>query len=94
MYAGQIVEKAPVVELFARPRHPYTRGLMHSIPRLGEHKARLAEIPGIVPSLTRALPGCRFASRCAERLARCATELPPSVEVEAQHNARCWLHVA
>ncbi len=94
MYAGQIVEEAPVTELFAHPRHPYTRGLMHSIPRLGEHKARLAEIPGIVPSLMRVLPGCRFASRCAERLSRCAGELPPSVAVDAQHKARCWLHAA
>src|SRR5262249_24120817 len=90
MYAGQIVEEAPVAQLFAHPRHPYTRGLMHSIPRLGEHKARLAEIPGIVPSLMRALAGCRFASRCPERLARCADEPPPSVEVDARHVARCW----
>jgi len=98
MYAGQIVEEAPVGALFERPEHPYTRGLMNSIPRLGEHKLRLAEIPGTVPSLMRPAPGCRFASRCEARvqhdLARCITESPPVVTVRPGHSARCWLPVA
>jgi peptide/nickel transport system ATP-binding protein len=98
MYAGQIVEEAPVGEMFERPQHPYTRGLMNSIPRLGEHKSRLAEIPGTVPSLMRPVPGCRFASRCEARVRynvqRCVTEPPPVVAAQAGHSARCWLQVA
>ena len=98
MYAGQIVEQALVGDLFERPEHPYTRGLMNSIPRLGEHKSRLPEIPGTVPSLLRPAPGCRFASRCEARvqhnLQRCLIEPPPIVPVRPQHSARCWLQVA
>jgi len=98
MYAGQIVEEAPVGQLFERPEHPYTRGLMNSIPRLGEHKSRLAEIPGTVPSLMRPAPGCRFASRCEARvrhnLHRCLTEPPPFIAAQPGHPARCWLQVA
>ena len=98
MYAGQIVEQAPVGDLFERPEHPYTRGLMNSIPRLGEHKSRLSEIPGTVPSLMRPVPGCRFASRCEARvqhnLQRCVIEPPPIVAVRPGHSARCWLQVA
>src|SRR5487761_1889929 len=67
MYAGKVVEEAPVGELFARPLHPYTQGLIRSIPRLGGSqggKARLEAIPGIVPDLANPPPGCRFAPRC------------------------------
>jgi oligopeptide/dipeptide ABC transporter ATP-binding protein len=98
MYAGQIVEEASVAKIFDRPGHPYTRGLMHSIPRLGEHKSRLAEIPGTVPSMLRQVTGCRFASRCVARVEknvqRCLTEPPPFVAAEPGHPARCWLQVA
>ena len=98
MYAGQIVEEAPVGKMFESPQHPYTRGLINSIPRLGEHKARLAEISGSVPSLIRPIPGCRFASRCEERvrhnLQRCVTEPPPFIAARPGHSARCWLQVA
>ena len=84
MYAGKIVEEAPVEELFARPRHPYTQGLIRSIPRLDRagSKTRLAAIPGVVPSLVEPPPGCRFAPRCgfamrpAPQLHRCARRPP------------------
>ena len=67
MYAGEVVEEAPVGQLFARPRHPYTQGLIRSIPRIDRaatHKTRLEAIPGVVPSLLHPPPGCRFAPRC------------------------------
>ncbi len=93
MYAGQVVEQASVRALFARPEHPYTRGLLRSIPRLGQVTPRLLEIPGTVPSLIREIPGCRFASRCADRVAhqldRCTQEAPPFLGQD--HPARCWL---
>jgi peptide/nickel transport system ATP-binding protein len=96
MYAGQVVEQAPVAELFAAPAHPYTRGLLRSLPRLGDVRARLVEIPGTVPSLTRALPGCRFAARCdvrlAHRLDRCTEDAPLMMPLTAgkPHAVRCW----
>src|SRR5438477_3627345 len=75
MYAGRKVEEAPVGAWFARPRHPYTRGLLDSIPRLGEaaggESRRLAEIPGVVPSLREEIPGCVFAPRCPYATERC-----------------------
>jgi peptide/nickel transport system ATP-binding protein len=93
MYAGRKVEEARVGDLFARPRHPYTRGLMNSIPRLGAAQAerkRLAEIPGMVPSLREPIAGCAFASRCAHAVARCRIEAPP-LEAKAEgHAVACW----
>ena len=69
MYAGRTVEEAPVAELYRNPRHPYTQGLFGAVPRLGsslgDGESRLAEIPGVVPSLKQRIPGCVFASRCA-----------------------------
>ena len=93
MYAGKVVEQASVKELFAHPRHPYTRALLGSMPRLkernGEHK-RLAEIPGVVPALTRRIEGCIFAPRCAEAVAQCRTHYPPLEEKSEGHRAACW----
>ena len=93
MYAGRKVEEAPVNDLFDRPRHPYTRGLMRSIPRLGGGQAvgkRLAEIPGMVPSLREPIAGCAFAERCAHAVERCRVEAPP-LEAKAQgHTVACW----
>jgi oligopeptide/dipeptide ABC transporter ATP-binding protein len=94
MYAGRKVEEATVTALFATPRHPYTRGLLGSIPRLDEAEAtgrtRLAEIPGMVPSLKDLLPGCAFAARCALATDRCRAEYPPFEEKAAGHFAACW----
>ena len=93
MYAGRKVEEARVFDLFDRPRHPYTRGLMKSIPRLGGGQAvgkRLAEIPGMVPSLREPIAGCAFAERCAHAVERCRVEAPP-LEAKAQgHTVACW----
>ncbi len=93
MYAGRKVEEAPVNELFDRPRHPYTRGLMRSIPRLGGGQAvgkRLAEIPGMVPSLREPIVGCAFAERCAHAVERCRREEPPLEARAAGHTVACW----
>jgi oligopeptide/dipeptide ABC transporter ATP-binding protein len=90
MYAGQIVEEAPVGELFARPEHPYTVGLLGSIPRLDKRRGRLPAIEGTVPSPHAMPPGCRFAPRCPFADARCHREAPPLKEAAAGHLARCW----
>jgi oligopeptide/dipeptide ABC transporter ATP-binding protein len=94
MYAGKKVEEADVETLFARPRHPYTRGLMASIPALptsgANTEARLAEIPGTVPSLTQLPPGCAFAPRCAFAIRRCHEEYPPLQDYGGDHLAACW----
>jgi oligopeptide/dipeptide ABC transporter ATP-binding protein len=91
MYGGQVVERAPVRELFANPRHPYTRGLLEAMPRLGQARERLVVIPGIVPPSTAWPSGCRFRDRCSFAWERCATEAPPAYPVSGQHDARCHL---
>ena len=90
MYAGQIVESAATPALFARPQHPYTRGLLRSIPRLDDAQDRLDIIPGAVPDARTFPPGCRFAPRCPLADARCRVEAPPLAEVESGHWASCW----
>ncbi len=90
MYAGRKVEEATVEALFARPRHPYTLGLMGSIPRLDGGSARLTEIPGIVPRLTKPIVGCAFAERCSYAAARCRAEAPPFEEKAPGHFAACF----
>jgi peptide/nickel transport system ATP-binding protein len=95
MYAGRKVEEAPVEELFAQPRHPYTRGLLGSMPHLGdstraEGSRRLVEIPGMVPSLKDAQPGCLFAPRCPNAVAHCSQEVPPLTAHGPGHWAACW----
>jgi peptide/nickel transport system ATP-binding protein len=92
MYAGRKVEEADVLDLFDRPMHPYTRGLMASIPRRRtQHSARrLQEIPGIVPSLREPIVGCPFAPRCGFATERCRTEAPPLMERVPGHWAACW----
>jgi peptide/nickel transport system ATP-binding protein len=97
MYAGRKVEEASVGELFARPLHPYTHGLMASIPRLGlmrgEARAsgeRLLEIPGKVPALTNLPQACAFAPRCAFAIDLCRQEYPPYEEKRPGHWAACW----
>ncbi|HEY4167770.1 MAG TPA: ABC transporter ATP-binding protein [Reyranella sp.] len=90
MYAGRKVEEAPVEALFDNPLHPYTRGLMAAIPRLDTDAARLQEIPGMVPLLTRPIMGCAFAARCPLATERCRAEAPPMVDVGGGHTALCW----
>ena len=96
MYAGEIVEQTEVNTLFDEPLHPYTQGLMGSIPVLGEIKEKLAVIPGSVPNLVNLPPGCRFAPRCQARLkyncAICADVKPELEEVKPGHHVRCWLY--
>ena len=91
MYGGQIVERAPVRELFRNPRHPYTRGLLEAMPRLGRQRERLVVIPGTVPPPTRWPSGCRFRDRCAWQWHRCVDEPPPDYPVSDDHEARCHL---
>ncbi|MCC6472028.1 MAG: ABC transporter ATP-binding protein [Alphaproteobacteria bacterium] len=92
MYAGRKVEEAEVTELFDRPMHPYTRGLMASIPRRRskERARRLKEIPGIVPSLREPIAGCAFAERCGFVTQRCRHEAPPLVAKAGAHLVACW----
>ena len=94
MYAGKVVEEAPVKELFAHPRHPYTQGLIRSIPRIdldAMHKTRLEAIPGTVPKLIDPTEGCRFAARCKHVRAECRQATPPLREVAAGHRVACIL---
>jgi peptide/nickel transport system ATP-binding protein len=94
MYAGRKVEEASVDDLFADPRHPYTRGLMASMPAVislgAKTDVRLTEIPGMVPSLTNLPPGCAFAPRCPLAIERCRQEYPPLQDFGGHHRAACW----
>jgi oligopeptide/dipeptide ABC transporter ATP-binding protein len=96
MYAGRIVEHADVGTLFEKPQHPYTIGLMASVPVLGRVKERLAVIPGTVPNLIDLPPGCRFAPRCRSRVEHqlsICTEVEPELQpVKLDHTVRCWLY--
>ncbi len=89
MYAGEIVERAPVDELFSSPQHPYTVGLLGSIPRLDRRAAQLATIEGMVPNMSQPPSGCRFAARCPFVRDACAKSPPPLVEVGPRHLSRC-----
>ena len=90
MYAGRVVERAPVASLFEAPQHPYTVGLLGSIPRLDVQRSRLASIEGQVPSPLRRSGGCSFAQRCPFADARCRAEAPSLREVGARHWSACW----
>jgi len=96
MYAGEIVEQAEVQELFDHPLHPYTQGLIGSIPVLGKIKEKLDVIPGSVPNLVNLPEACRFAPRCAARekygLKICTRIRPNLTEVAPGHKVRCWLY--
>jgi oligopeptide/dipeptide ABC transporter ATP-binding protein len=91
VYAGRIVEEAPAERLFHAARHPYTIGLLGSIPRLDERRNRLQTIPGNAVSLINPPGGCRFHPRCARAMPRCRLEEPELLPVAAGHRARCWL---
>ena len=91
MYAGKIVESAGASELYAHPRHPYTLGLLKSVPRLDQsRKSKLEPIEGVPPDLINMPPGCPFAPRCTFRVDRCTEEMPPLQEVGERHTAACW----
>lgn len=91
MYAGRIVEIGDVETIFDNPSHPYTQGLLDSIPHLGRRRERLYSIPGNPPDMQNPPEGCRFAARCPHVMDRCRKEYPPESEVEPGHMAACWL---
>ncbi|AKR58406.1 peptide ABC transporter ATP-binding protein [Devosia sp. H5989] len=93
MYGGMAMEQGPVREVFARPSHPYTRGLLASIPKLREGMhARLTPIPGSPPDMLRPPKGCPFAPRCPQAMLQCEAAMPPLFDIGTEHDARCWLH--
>ncbi|MCK6207040.1 ABC transporter ATP-binding protein [Bacillus infantis] len=92
MYAGKIVEQADVKELFGSPKHPYTKGLLESVPRLGVKKEKLGSIPGMVPSPDKMPQGCRFYDRCGMAMEICRTNMPEIKDVGHNHQAACWLY--
>lgn len=94
MYAGRIAELGPVADVISAPKHPYTVGLMGSIPTIGEKKARLVQIDGAMPRLTSIPTGCAFNPRCARVFDRCRRERPERFAVGPVHDAACWLHAA
>jgi peptide/nickel transport system ATP-binding protein len=91
MYAGQVVESATTPQLFAHPAHPYTEGLLASVPRLDRPRERLRAIPGQVPAATAWPDGCRFHPRCPHAWDRCRGEAPALLDAGLGHDARCWL---
>lgn len=94
MYAGRIIERAPVGDLYKNPAHPYTLGLLHSVPRLDEAlKAKLDPIEGLPPDLVDLPPGCPFMPRCKFAKEKCAQEYPPLFPVGKDHTAACWVDV-
>ena len=93
MYLGQVVEEADTKELFERPQHPYTKGLLACVPHLSvQRDAPLYVIPGIVPPLSEIPAGCHFSTRCPHAAGRCFTEEPPAVETGPGHRVKCWLY--
>ncbi|MGD2269238.1 MAG: ABC transporter ATP-binding protein [Desulfobacterales bacterium] len=94
MYAGKVVEEAPIKEIFKDPRHPYTRGLLGSIPVIGRKEQtgrRLQEIPGIVPGPLETPSGCRFHPRCDKVMSRCCQQEPPMIHLNEHRRVSCWL---
>jgi len=91
MYLGQIVEYASVSELFAQPKHPYTQGLLESMPKLGEEREELAVIKGEIPKPGHLPSGCRFADRCLKKFEQCDQAVPMLI-LEREHQVRCWLY--
>ena len=92
MYFGRIVEYGTTVDIFRNPQHPYTVGLLQSIPVLGRRKEILVPIEGIVPNAITEIAGCAFADRCPHVMAKCRTHLPPPTTVAGEHQVACWLH--
>jgi peptide/nickel transport system ATP-binding protein len=94
MYAGKIAEEAPVRELFEDPKHPYTQGLLRSVPVIGRKSKigrKLREIPGIVPSALQRPAGCYFHPRCVKKMPVCSEQSPPMLEIGSKRRVCCWL---
>jgi oligopeptide/dipeptide ABC transporter ATP-binding protein len=94
MYRGFVVERAPVEALFAAPAHPYTRGLLASLPSLGGGRERLRPISGQVPPIGPDIVGCPFADRCAQAMAECHRLMPATTSLDGGHEVACFLHSA
>jgi oligopeptide/dipeptide ABC transporter ATP-binding protein len=92
MYAGKVMEQADINEIFERPCHPYTEGLMRSIPRIHSKNTRLYSIKGVVPNLLKLPKGCRFSPRCEKATKRCFTQEPELYEIDKNHSVRCFLY--
>ena len=92
MYFGRIVEYGTTMDIFRNPKHPYTIGLLESIPVLGKRKEILVPIEGIVPNATTEIAGCAFADRCRHVMPKCRSHLPPTTKVDGEHQVACWLH--
>ncbi len=92
MYAGKVVEEADVFDLFESPRHPYTKGLIGSIPKLGQKRDKLDSIKGNVPDPSNLPKGCKFAPRCNDAMPICFEEEPPDMTLENSRSCRCWLY--
>jgi peptide/nickel transport system ATP-binding protein len=91
MYAGKVVEEGNVSEILSHPRHPYTKGLIRSIPRMDKDVDRLYSIPGNVPMPGSITEGCRFSPRCEYAMDQCRSELPELLEISPEHRNRCWM---
>jgi oligopeptide/dipeptide ABC transporter ATP-binding protein len=92
MYAGRIVEKAPIKTFYKNPAHPYSMGLIKSVPVLGRRADRLDSIDGQPPSLLDLPPGCRFSARCTKAKKICFESYPPEISLEEDHKVSCWLY--
>ena len=92
MYAGKVVESAPVNELFENPKHPYTIGLMKSMPSLADKEERLSTIEGSVPNSLYLPKGCYFADRCPFAMEKCKVEQPTDTKIKSRHHVWCFLH--
>jgi oligopeptide/dipeptide ABC transporter ATP-binding protein len=92
MYLGKIVEYGETHDIFHNPLHPYTVGLLHSVPVLGRAKRELVPIKGMVPSPTEEIGGCAFATRCPRVMRRCIEQQPVLREIRPDHTASCWLY--
>jgi oligopeptide/dipeptide ABC transporter ATP-binding protein len=91
MYAGEKVEEGDVASIFANPRHPYTKGLLKSVPNIDDEQYELEPIPGTLPNLNEKIEGCRFHPRCPFATEKCRTQSPPEFKVKEGHYVRCWL---
>lgn len=94
MYSGRVVENAPVAAFFEGPAHPYSQGLLASLPRVGDPGRRLSPIPGTVPSLSALPTGCHFHPRCPRVFEPCSRQIPPLFDLPGGRQARCWLHAS